>query len=74
MGPVLAFHQISDADAARILADAEAALDLIDQLDHPGEPTGDRFLPRIPPRNYEALRTFFIFAAEQNSQAVALFQ
>ncbi|NKX89116.1 DUF1877 family protein [Nocardia coubleae] len=152
MGPVLAFHRISDADAARITADAEAALDLIDHLDRPGEPTGDidkawdglRYLleaanidldlfgdldpwagdgatkiwtaaeittaahtltatpysaldrhfdpaamdaddvyPEIWDtdfcreflrENYEALRTFFIFAAEQNSQAVALFQ
>ncbi|MFC4377029.1 DUF1877 family protein [Nocardia halotolerans] len=41
MGPVLAFHRISDDDAARITADAEAAFDLIDQLDREGEPTGD---------------------------------
>lgn len=41
MGPVLAFHRISDADAARIAADAEAAFDLIDALDHTGEPNGD---------------------------------
>ncbi|MFE1596640.1 YfbM family protein [Nocardia sp. NPDC058705] len=41
MGPVLAFHRISDEDAARITADAEAAFDLIDAIDRTGEPAGD---------------------------------
>ncbi|MFD4358000.1 DUF1877 family protein [Nocardia sp. NPDC058518] len=41
MGPVLAFHRISDADAARITADAEAAFELIDAIDRTGEPCGD---------------------------------
>ncbi|KAF0836527.1 DUF1877 family protein [Nocardia caishijiensis] len=152
MGPVLAFHRISDADAARITADAEAALDLIDRLDHTGEPNGDidkawdglrylleaanidldlfgdldpwagdgatriwsaaeiaaaaRILTATPysvlekhfdpaamddddiypaiwdtdfcrdflRENYDALREFFVFAAERDSQAVVLFQ
>ncbi|WP_446224052.1 DUF1877 family protein [Nocardia sp. IBHARD005] len=40
MGPVLAFHRISDADAARITEDAEAAFELLEGLDRAGEPSG----------------------------------
>ena len=41
MGPVLAFHRISEADAARITADAEAAFELVEAIDNTGEPVGD---------------------------------
>ncbi|MEV4206697.1 YfbM family protein [Nocardia salmonicida] len=41
MGPVLAFHRISESDAARITADAEAAFELVEAIDNTGEPVGD---------------------------------
>ncbi|WP_063004570.1 DUF1877 family protein [Nocardia salmonicida] len=79
MGPVLAFHRISEADAARITADAEAAFehfapDNRDDNDVYPDIWDTDFCHEYLREHNEGLVEFLLFASAKNSPVLSRFE